>query len=253
MTPAGVLLGYQHAASPTRAQAPPTARALRPGLLNVRRRSPSQRLYGGVEAEAVEASPRGCRKASERRCACAGLGPRPFGELGHGGGRGSFAEAGGFRTACGTACLGAGEHRAEEAAGADAAPGPAGGPALPGDGGCGYRRFGPWRRCPFPLAGRVYQVLSVASAALLLCSCPLAVPGVRLAGRVQAGRARPPAGPRWTPGFSHCTWAALLPSLAWTSSRPRRQACQPVSVGASAFPFCSLPAVPPAAPGVVLV
>lgn len=52
-------------------------------------------------------------------------------------GPGSFAGAGGFR---GAPCVGASEHRAQAAAGADAAPGPADCSALPGGG--GYpRRF----------------------------------------------------------------------------------------------------------------
>lgn len=67
-------------------------------------------------------------------------------QVGDGGGRSNFARAGGFRTVGGAASVLAGEHRAEAAAGVDAAPGPAGRPALRGDGSCGYRRFGPWRR-----------------------------------------------------------------------------------------------------------
>ena len=70
-----------------------------------------------------------------------------------------------------------------------------------------------------------------------LCSCPPAVPGVRSAGRVKAGCARPPAGPRWTLGFPHCTWAAQLPSLAWGCGRSRRREV-PASVGGRlSFPF----------------
>ena len=70
-----------------------------------------------------------------QQCACAGLEP-PTITGGDGRRRGSFVGAGGFRTTNGAVCLSAGEHRAEAAAGADAAPGPAGGPALPSDGSC---------------------------------------------------------------------------------------------------------------------
>lgn len=75
-------------------------------------------------------------------------------QVGDGGDRRTFPPAGGFRTVGGAASILAGEHRAEAAAGVDAAPGPAGRPALRGDGSCGYRRFGPWRRLSLSSPGR---------------------------------------------------------------------------------------------------
>lgn len=113
-------------------------------------------------------------------------------KVGDGGG-GSFARAGGFGTAGGAACLGAGEHRAEAAARADAAPGPAGGPTLPGDGGCSYRRFGPWRRLPLSSLGRPlpHPGWGIDSPRVCAQALPQSAEEARSAGFVEAGCPRP--------------------------------------------------------------
>jgi hypothetical protein len=125
---------------------PPTALFFRPALLRRRRTRTLEPLRSGALGRFWE---RG--RIMGARCACAGLEPLTVELGGDGSGGAGLVGASGFRTAHGAACVRTREHRAEAAAGADAAPGPAGGPALPGDGGCGHWRFGPGGAFPFPL------------------------------------------------------------------------------------------------------
>ena len=162
------IINQQVASAPTRAQTSPSALSFPTSFSNCAGALP----IGGGAGDSAKGS---LGHALGQQCACAGLEP-PTVTGGDGRRRGSFVGAGGFRTTNGAVCLSAGEHRTEAAAGADAAPSPAGGPALPGNGSCNYWRFGPLAAPASSLfwgtGGRILDGASLSRLSADACAVP---------------------------------------------------------------------------------